>query len=70
MAWQPGRRAQGGGVKVGSFQEYVRHDCVVEDLSPSLLPVKEVRRRRYSDACGHVMIIRTVACVCGRDMHA
>lgn len=35
---------QGGsnGIKVGSFQEYVKHDFVVEDLSPSLLPVKEV----------------------------
>lgn len=45
---QPGRRVgagQGGsnGIKVGSFQEYVKHDFVVEDLSPSLLPVKEVR---------------------------
>jgi len=32
-------------VKVGSFQEYVKHDFVVEDLSPSLLPAKEVRRK-------------------------
>ncbi len=44
MDMQPGRRSTGGsgGVKVGSFQEYVRHDFVVEDLSPSLLPLKEV----------------------------
>lgn len=36
---------------MGSFQEYVRHDFVVEDLSPSLLPSKEVRESRVCVLC-------------------
>lgn len=37
-------RVGGKNVKVGSFQEFVRHDAVGEDLSPSLFPVREVHK--------------------------
>ena len=37
---------------MGSFQEYVRHDFAVEDLSPSLLPAKEVRLGRRAGRDG------------------
>jgi len=31
-------------VKIGSFQEFVRHDAIVEDLSPSLFSKKQVQK--------------------------
>ena len=31
-------------IKIGSFQEFVRHDAIVEDLSPSLFTTKQVQK--------------------------
>jgi hypothetical protein len=42
---QSGKEAR----KVGSFQEFVKHDAVVEDLSPSLFPRKEVQKIALMD---------------------
>ena len=66
-------RAGGKNVKVGSFQEFVRHDAVGEDLSPSLFPVREVHkialldlRLLNSDRNGGNILVRKVPGVGGK----
>lgn len=56
-------------IKVGSFQEFVRHDAVVEDLSPSLFSRHEVQkiavldiRLLNSDRNGGNILVRRKQC--------